>query len=298
MSRSRFGARRTSRRGKRGFRFGKLLKWAGVAAVPATALGVGVFAMQALSNIEREDANFCLVREGQPKIALLIDYSIRDQSGAQVRDYQTGMMAPFDRAPANALIEVFTTALDAQSSLARPVFTICKPAVTAEERKALHAPDQTPQYLRRQADDARARYERAVDELVAAAQDDAHRAVDSPILEMVQAVSRYDGFQGGSRSLTILTDGLQMSELAQFCIKQGDMPSYAKFEKGKVYPVIKPKPLTGVDVTLLLVEQFPLPNPQMPYCTSAEMRAWWPAFFEGNGAASVELHRIRLGAGT
>ncbi len=38
-----------------------------------------------------------------------------------------------------------------------------------------------------------------------------------------------------------------------------------------------------------------LPSPSLPFCTSDEVRAFWPDYFRSNGAASVQLSRLRYG---
>ncbi|MBI1208199.1 MAG: hypothetical protein GC191_13050 [Azospirillum sp.] len=298
MARKSFNARRPSRRNRSRVGSSNRLKWAAIAAVPVALLSGGIWAMQALTGVESADADFCFARKDQFQVAVLVDNSLGGLSAQQLRDYETGLMRPFERAPANARISFFTTERGESGSLARPIFTICKPAGTPQEQAALSAPAKPVPYLKRQVEEARTRYRQAVADIINAAQDSARRALDSPVLELVQAVSKYDGFQGARRSLTLVTDGLQNSETAQFCAAKGHMPPYPAFADSAAYQTIRPQPLTGVDVTLLLVEQTVLPTTQLPYCTNAELRAWWPAFLEGNGAASVDLNRLRVGAGS
>lgn len=272
-------------------------KVAAIIALPVTVIGGGALGLHYMDG-EHIGDDFCFDRPDQTQVAILIDNSMEGLSAPQARDYETGLARSFDLAPANARISFFTTALDGQGSLARPIFTVCKPAATPAEREAIGAPSKPAPYLKRQAEEARTRYAEAVADVIAASRDAARRAKDSPILELVQAVSKYPGFQGRNRALTLVSDGIQNSETARFCAEKGEMPSYGRFKTRPAYRTIKPKPMTGVDVTLLLVEQFKLPNNVYPYCSNNEMRTWWPEFFKGNGAASVDLNRLRLGAGS
>ena len=287
-----FQMRRTSR-GKRGAAF----KIGTVGTIAAVIAAAGLAANEVM-DIERADANFCFVRDDQTQVAVLIDNSVKGHTAQQLRDYETGLLASYAQAPANARIKFFTTALDGQGSIARPVLTICKPAETPAEREAMAAPSKPAPYLKRQAEEARDRYRAAIADVLAATQDQDRVALDSPILELVQAVSRYDGFQGRARSLVLVTDGIQNSETAEFCVKKGHMPRFERFAERPGYAFVKPRPLTGVDITLLLVEYGKLPSGPLRYCTNAELRTWWPDYFKGNGAHSVELYRLRTGAGS
>lgn len=297
--------RQKGTRGRRGFRKGRTSRGkrgtafkigtVGAIAVAVTAAGL---AANEMMDIERPDANFCFVRDDQAQVAVLIDNSVKGHTGQQLRDYETGLLAPYAQAPANARIEFFTTALDGQGSIARPVFSICKPPETPAEREAMGAPSKPAPYLKRQAEEARERYRAAIADVLAATQDQDRVALDSPILELVQAVSRHDGFQGRTRSLVLVTDGIQNSETAEFCVKKGHMPSFKRFAERPGYVFVKPRPLTGIDVTLLLVEYGKLPSGPLRYCTNAELRTWWPDYFKGNGARSVELYRLRAGLGS
>ena len=76
------------------------------------------------------------------------------------------------------------------------------------------------------------------------------------------------------------------------------MPSYAEFEKRAAYQAVKPDPFRGTTVSMLLVESVELPQKGLEFCSNAEMRAWWPDYFKGNGAVGVEVTRLRHWAGS
>ena len=109
----------------------------------------------------------------------------------------------------------------------------------------------------------------------------------------MQAISRYVGFQGRARSLVWLSDGIQNSEIVQFCAVRGHMPSADRLMQRSDYPAVAPVSFDGTYVTLLLVKSATLPQPGLKYCTHAEMRAWWPDWFRAHGADAVRLERLR-----
>ncbi|MDJ0685156.1 MAG: hypothetical protein QNJ84_10670 [Alphaproteobacteria bacterium] len=266
--------------------------------MPVLALGAGGAALTYFMGIEKPNALGCYQRADQHKAAIWIDASLAEQSDAQLRDYEAGVMRAWDRAPANSLFMMFSTAKDVQGTLPPPIFKLCKPASNASEQAALGAPEKPDAYLIRQAADARNRFvERARDSISQAVQSD-QRAGDSPILEQLRAVSVQDDFQGASRYLTIITDGIQNSSLARFCQVRGHMPTFGRFAERLEYRDVKPNPFTGADVSVLLVETVRLPQPGLDHCTHVEMRAWWRDYFNSNGAARVDLTPLRYWGGS
>lgn len=283
------------RRGRSNVNIGKIV---GLVALPLAVLGGGGVAMSYYMGIEKPDSDFCYLRDDQHKSAVFVDNSLRDLSAAQMRDYRTALHDAYDRAPPNARIMVFSTASDVQQSQARPVLAMCKPPATSAEQEAIGAPSETKPFLARRAAEARRIFEVRIDEILADVEDRSKRAGDSPILEQLRAISRYDGFAGASRDLWAITDGLQNSETARFCAVKGDMPPYAKFAKRPAFANVEPRSFAGTNVSVLLVESAQLPQPGLQHCTHAEMRAWWPAYFKGNGAQAVELTPLRRWAGS
>ncbi len=286
--------RRRAKPGRRGHnKSSQWIKISAAVALPMAVLGGGGFAMSAYLDIEQTDAAFCYARPDQHVSVVFLDNSVVYLDEPQRRDYRRGFAQAYEQAPPNTRFYFFTTAADVQASLVKPIFMICKPPATPLEQAAIGAPEKPAPYLRRREGEARAAFDKAAEQVIADTQDPAKAAGDSPILEQLQAISRFDGFSGTSRSLTVITDGIQNSEVARFCAKKGEMPAYEKFAQGSAYDLVKPEPLTGMRVSLLLVETAKLPQASLPYCTNDEMRAWWPDYFSGNGAAHVELTRLR-----
>ena len=289
--------RRSSRRNRSRSKAPQLGKWAKLLSVPVVALA-GVAVALGFTNGIEQPSGYCYAREDQHQAVVFVDASMTAESSpTQVRDYRTAFIRAYENAPANALISLFTTATDGRGSVPTPVFSMCKPASTPQEQKQFHGPSKTAAYLTRQTGEAKAEYLAEVEKLLSDAQDPEKAAGDSPILEQVQAISRYKGFQSSNRSLTWISDGIQNSEIARFCSVQGHMPRYQAFEKTRAYKDTKPNDFAGTDVSVLLVEFSPLPNDWAKYCSNAELRDWWPAYFKGNGADSAELTRLRFWAG-
>lgn len=273
-------------------------KWALLGTTASIAITAAIFATDAIVGLESADAQFCYDRADRQVNAVFLDNSLTRLSPPQLRDYRSGFTRAYKRAAPNSRILLFTTAVDVQGSLVKPVFTICKPPATTQEQADIGAPSKPAIYLAKRAREAEAAFQQAVEEILVDVQDPAKLSGDSPILEQLQSISRYDGFAATARTLTVITDGIQNSEVARFCSRKGGMPSYARFEKRSAYQTLKPEPYTGTKVTLLLVESIKLPSGALRYCTNAEMRQWWPDYFAGNGADNVELTRLRYWAGS
>lgn len=195
-------------------------------------------------------------------------------------------------APANTRIRIASTLKGAGSSFAEPQFTICKPAETPTEQAAIGTPEQTSPMLARVHEEARAEFEAMVNQVIADASNEAKAASYSPILEQLQAISRYSNYSGPNRSLTVITDGWNNSEAGRFCLEPGALVTFERFKNKRRYRDVEPASFEGLDVTILLVEQSTLPALRAPYCTNAEVRDFWPDYFTGNGATSVEVHRL------
>ena len=208
------------------------------------------------------------------------------------RDLRTALDLAYEGLPPNGRLSLFANQDDRDGSIARPLFETCKPAATPGEQEAIGAPNKTAPHLARIAKEAKAAYQTARDHLLADAANEAKSALDSPILSQLQAVSRYPGAAGWD-ALHIVTDGIENSEIAQFCSVQGDMPSFAKFAQKPVYDFVQPAPYTKTDVSLLLVETGVLPSRTLAYCSNDELRRWWPDYFKANRAHNVELTRLR-----
>lgn len=286
--------RRPGRGAHRGGNFKKMLL---IGAIPLVVLGGGAVGLAHYMSIERIDGDFCYARADQPEVAFLIDASMTYQfSDQQNRDLATASARIWNEAAPNSRISILSSDRNSGGSLLSPVGVVCKPPETPEEQRGLDLPSQPAPLLARQAGEARERYERLAERVLADAQSEALAAGDSPILEMYQSVSRGRYFDSPDRDLWVVTDGIQNSEIARFCAVQGDMPPFEIFAEQRRYDAVRPERFTGTDVHFLLVESLSLPQPGLDWCTHQEMRDWHRDYFLGNGADSFELTRLRHGA--
>ncbi|MBR9826669.1 MAG: hypothetical protein GYB36_12860 [Alphaproteobacteria bacterium] len=271
---------------------------AALAVIPIAVITAAIIGLSAYLSTERIDtATYCFSRADQHQVAFFADASFtRSSSAAQWRDYETALMRAYDEAPPNARISIFTTTRDAASSFLPPVGSQCRPPETVLELAQIGAPSQTPQYLARQAQEAREAYRTMVEHVLGALRDDELRALESPILASLQAISRSEFFDGEQRTLWFLTDGLEASETALFGQVRNSAPPYEIFASQPRWEAVRPDSLTGTHVNLLLVESTTLPGPGLEFITHAELRAFWSTLFIENGADSVELTRLRHGA--
>lgn len=271
---------------------------AGTAALVMTAVGGLGYGGYKYAGIERPDEFGCYARNDQHQTVIYADYSLIDQSGTQLRDYAVGALATWDQTPANGRVMIATSARDTHSNLISPTFVLCKPAKTEAEQNALGIPLDGKLVRERNADEARQKFIAMMNEMIAEARNESRQAMNSPILEQVRAISRAAWFQGPSRDLTLITDGLQSSKIAQFCAVQGHMPPFGTFANKLDYQWVKPDNFIGTDVTVLMVEALALPQPSMPFCSGhEEVRTWWKDYFVGNDANTVTIEPLGLGVG-
>ncbi len=274
------------------------LRVAGTATLAATALGGLLYLGLEYSNAKHPDEFGCYEQPNQHQTAILVDYSLTGQSNTQFRDYANGALAQYDRTPANGRINIALSARGTHSNLIQPVFTICKPAQTEAEQLALGLPIEGKLQRKNKSEKARQQFIAKMAGIIQEAREQSKIAGNSPLLEFVRALSRAPWFQGTSRSLTYITDGIQHSRIGYFCAQKGHMPSFATFTKKAEYHRLKPNTFEGTNVTLLMVEIGEMPNTVYPYCSGfEEVRVWWENYFLNNGADTVSIEALDYGVG-
>lgn len=275
----------------------RFVKIGALIVLPVAVAGIGALVMGEALKEARIGADYCYASSApRHNAAFFVDVSFTaETSAAQDRDLSRALQESYATLPANGRLSVFTTANAVVGSLPVPVLSVCRPPANEQEQDALGLGSKPAPYLAHQSEEARNVFARAVESLLASAKDRAQAAKDSPVLEQVQGISRFR-FDGTLKSLTVYTDGLQNSESFQFCQSQGHMPPFAVFAQKPAYRFLKPDSFEGVSVNVLLVEFGALPAPGLPFCTSDEVRLFWPEYFKSNGAESVRLTRLRYGA--
>lgn len=272
-------------------------KWAVpmvVGLLATTALvGVGLAVVNGADTV-RPDAMGCYqstVPQGSAITWLDVSSS---WSPSQERDIRTAMAEAWETLPFNDRFAVITTNRTTVGDLATGEVELCGPA-RAEADYARHGMEKTASsgFL---ANEAEKRFQKGVEPLVDSVFAEtkaggAVLAIDSPLLEQFQAISRSPGFRdaGGRKRLILITDGVQNTEIARFCDVKGDLPPFTRFKEKPEYRRVAPAAMSGVEVSLYLVLRAEYP----PYCTEDELAAFWTAYFEEAGASRVDVYRLR-----
>lgn len=285
------------RRGGGGGSLSRILMILGMVLIPLISLSGGGYLAWRYINTEQMDAALCYPRPTQYQAAVFVDFSLTHQvSDSQRRDLRNTLTQTFNSMPANGKISIFTTESQTTATRSVPVFTLCKPAATVAEQDQIGAPAISAPKLARLKRDASATFSTYVDDMLARSRQNQNLAASSPILEQLQAITRHR-FASPLSQLIVYTDGINNSAAGQFCSKQGELPRFSVFAEQGDYLYVQPEDLRGAQVDMLMVEIGSLPSSSLPYCSNAELRAFWTDYFRANGAGKVRLTPLGYGAG-
>jgi hypothetical protein len=272
-------------------------KWAvpiAAGAIALTALGgVGFAVVQGADSIRPDDLGCYQSTLPQGSTTLWWDASM-SWSPSQERDIRVAMAEAWETLPFNDRFTVITTRADAVGDLATAEVELCGPA-RSEADYARHGIEKSASssFLSNVADK---RFHADVEPLVNSVFAETKAggkvlAIDSPLLEQFQAISRSPGFRdaGGRKRLILITDGVQNTEIARFCDVKGDLPPFTRFKEKPEYARVAPAAMSDVEVSLYLVLRAEYP----PHCTEDELAAFWTAYFEEAGASRVDVYRLR-----
>lgn len=176
-----------------------------------------------------------------------------------------------------------------------PSFHLCGPARSNDEIKEVHGQEGSAEFLQAQ---KQRLYKRVVkpelDALLTLTPDDKRKQLyQSPVLEMIQALSRE--LKPGDR-LVIASDLIQHTESAKFCRVKNELPNFAAFAKRSVYQRrLKPSSMEGVSVDVLMLQRIGYETGEFQYCTEDELQAFFEDYFIANGALDPEFIRVRIG---
>ena len=191
-----------------------------------------------------------------------------------------------------------TTEGDQISSTPKARFHVCGTAKTPDDLDEIGAQSASAGFLRKQKQRLYENvYAPQVDAMLSPTPDESRKQVSqSPMLEMVKNISHMKDFVLGSQ-LILLSDLLQNSDTAQFCIKQNQMPPFRIFRKQESYQQrLVPRSLEGIDVTVLLLQRYGYGQRFLKYCKNEEeLTTFWRDYFTGNGAVNPVFIRIREG---
>ncbi len=265
------------------------------------ALCVGGLGYAALQNIGKRtpDRFGCFDDIEQPHTTVWLDASqprFNDEQGRSLRRYFDQLYTSLGF---NERLSVFTSEGDQVGSVTKPRFHVCGQASRPEQLEAVNANGGQAGYLKKQ---KLRLYEKVLapelDALLSAKPAAARRQLyQSPILEQIADLSRAGQLKPGSR-LIIISDLIQNSDSAQFCRVQNDMPSFANFEKRRIYQQrLKPQSLEGVTVEVLMLQRQGYGQGGLRHCYSEEeLRDFWRDYFIANGVKNPRFIRIRQGA--
>ncbi len=274
----------------------KLIKLATAAGVLATCgAGFGYAALQALGR-PTADAFGCFADLEQPQTLVLVDASEPRWNDEQARSLRRYFDQLYQDLEFNERLSIYTSEGDQVASVARPRFHVCGQASRPEQLEAVNAQGAQAGYLRKQ---RQRLYERVLApelEAILAMIPDPSRAqfYQSPVMELIADLSRNRDLKAGSR-LIVISDLLQNSDSARFCRAKGDMPRFSVFEDRPVYQRLKPEPLDGVRVEMLMLQRFGYGQDDLRYCKNEdELRSFWRDYLTANGISEQDVRFIRI----
>ncbi|MEP1932164.1 MAG: hypothetical protein ABJO52_20900 [Nisaea sp.] len=302
MARKSRYARRSLTQRRRSHRSGSPFVKLALACTALTAVigTAGYMAIQE-TNYVKADANGCFPGvASRAQTVAIVDSSEPRFDEAQTRD----LNQVFNKLIKSELrfqerVSIITTEERSIGSVPKPVLTFCHQAKNAEELTAVGAALVTTAYLQRQAKKFSAdTYQPVLNRVLGQIADANHRQTrESPILEQVQSLSQLSDFGNNPehRRLILVSDLIQATEEAQFCVKKGHLPRFEKFKATPYYQRIKPHSLSGVEVQIYMLIRNGYGKKPLRYCSEDELQKFWTAYFKEAGAASVDIIRLRTG---
>jgi len=292
-------ARRTVRSSRSGRRMknkpaGRLMSTSAIAVCSALAVGGVGYAVVSGADTVRPDETGCYQVAGpQDSTTLWWDVST-GWSPSQERDIQTVPERAFGSLAFNERFSLITTEADRVGDIGSARVELCGPARSSADY-ARHGLEKSasPTFLANEADKLyREKVEPVVADILSRTKASGRiLAVDSPLLEQIQAISRRPELRDatGRKRLVLVTDGIQNTEIAHFCKVKGDLPPFRAFKTKPEFRRVAPAPMSGAEVTIYLI----LHASYGPYCTEDELADFWTAYFEDAGASRVDVYRLR-----
>ena len=258
---------------------------------------LGYMAVQSIGQTT-VDANGCFATAYQKHTAVVIDASEPRWDEAQGRALHTYFGQLYDGLAFNERLSIYTTEGDQVASVVSPRFSVCGQAKTPDELATVGAAPAQAGYLKRQKERLfQDVLKPELDQLLSLTPDQSRRQLhESPIMEMLLAVSRSTKLSSGDR-LVVISDMIQNSDSARFCRTQNDMPRFSVFKQRRIYQDrLKPRSLAGVEVETLMLMRGGYGAGGLQHCASEEeLRGFWRDYFKDNGAFEPSFIRVRAG---
>lgn len=270
-----------------------LAAYSGVLVLCMGVVGYAAFSVYGKATADRYG---CFADVPQAHTLVLVDASEPRFDAEQARSLRRYFAAIYDKLGFNEELSVYTSEGDQIASVLKPRFHVCGQASSPEQLEGINAEAGSAGYLKKQ---RQRLYEKVfapeVEALLSEKPDEARRQThQSPILELIADLSRSPELKAGSR-LILVSDLIQNSDSAHFCVVKGDMPRFAEFAKRTVYQSrLRPRPLEGTEVEVLMLQR----PAYGPYCRDEEeLRSFWRDYLVANGAEKPRFVRIRHGRG-
>jgi len=263
--------------------------------------GTGLLAYLAFATLDDPVANKlgCYAEGPHSEVVVAIDVSPPRWNAEQQRAIYRFLSEVHENLRFNERLSIFTTEGDAYAALLTPQVQVCGSANQAEDLESIGVAAPTAGYLVKE---RTRRFEKLVkpelDTILALeAEPSRTQEYQSPVLEMLQSLSRRHEFRY-ARRLIVVSDFLQNSETARFCTVQNDMPRFGEFAKRRIYQRVAPESFDGIDIDFLMLQRAGYGGPSLPYCRDEEeLQDFFYDYAEGNDARSVRLTRLRHGFG-
>lgn len=245
------------------------------------------------------DANGCYAEAPSREVILAIDASEPRWNAEQQRALQRFVSQVYTDLGFNERLSVYTTEGDAYAALLSPQVQVCGTAKDPRDLAAIGVSAPSVGYLRKE---AQRLFEKVLAPELAAilaieAEPSRTQRNQSPILEMLQSLSRMPSFNQASR-LIVASDFLQNSDTARFCVVQNDMPRFDVFKERRNYQRVRPESFEGIDVDFLMLQRAGYGGAYLPHCRDEEeLQDFFRDYAEHNGARSTRLTRLRHGFG-
>lgn len=282
---------------RRHSRTNNALKLAGLSIALTTAMGGLGYATWKSIGKETADEYGCFAAVPQRQTVVLVDVSEPRFNEEQSRSLQRYFDQLYTALEFNERLSIITTAEDQIGSIPRPRVHVCGQAENAAQLEAVNADGASAGFLAKQKERLyQKKYAPAVNAFLSPNADQSEQQLyQSPVLEMIQSIRRFQPLRPGDR-LIVISDLIQNSDSLQFCRTQNDMPSFSVFATRPIYARLKPETLKGIEVEVLMIQRTGYGQSGYTFCRSEEeLRRFWLDYLTANGVANPSFIRIRHG---
>lgn len=260
--------------------------------------GMGWIAVQSMG-LKTADAQGCFAATAQRQTAIVVDASAPRWDVTQGRALRTAFERFYDSLTFNERLSIYTTEGDQIAAIVKPRFSVCGQVGTTQALEAVGAAPAQTDFLQRQKERFFDKHVMPELESLLTQTPDSQRLqnYESPIFEMIQAVTRAAKLTRGDR-LIVISDFIQNSaDSVQFCRVQNDMPRFGTFAKRQIYQDrLQPPSLVGVEVKALMLIRGGYGQGGLQFCHSEEeLRGFWRDYFIANGVKAPTFVRVRGG---